>query len=185
LGGAQQAVASSAQIGYYQRPTRMSSAFVRINSSLAQGLDYPVAVTNVENFILIGLKQLNGPWPRALYYQPTMPNGNIQVWPNPAQGEMHVIADTQLQQFNTLTDQLQLAPGYAMAIMWNLSYLTMPQYGKKDQMQVQMITDNANAGKAWIKRNNMQPVQNSRFDDILVPNRNNDAAWILSGGFNY
>ena len=59
---------------YYQRPLRFNSAFVRINTySNGQpitngGLDYPVSVLNVEQYQMIGLKTLNGPWPKAVYY---------------------------------------------------------------------------------------------------------------------
>ena len=64
---------------YYQRPLRFNSAFVRINTySNGQpitngGLDYPVSVLNVEQYQMIGLKTLNGPWPKAclLYTSPS------------------------------------------------------------------------------------------------------------------
>ncbi len=184
LGGTQQTVAPAAFTGYYERPLRIASAFVRINSSAASNIDYQVAVLNVENYIPIGLKSLNGPWPRALYYQPSIPNGNVTVWPQPSQGEMHMFADTMLQPAVTLQDQWPLPQGMRMALRWNLATYLLPEFGKKDPTQIEMIANNAAAGRAWVKRNNMQPVQNSRFDDILVPNRYNDASWILDGGFN-
>src|SRR3954468_4420579 len=80
---------SSAPVGsetittYFQRPLRINSAFVRVST-----LDYPVSILNVEQYELIGFKTLNGPWPRALYYQPSYPTGNITFWPNPSSGEM-------------------------------------------------------------------------------------------------
>ena len=58
---------------YYQRPLSINSAFVRINTNsngmpiLNGGLDYPVAILNVEDYEMIGLKTLSGPWPKALY----------------------------------------------------------------------------------------------------------------------
>ena len=75
---------------YYQRPLRLNSCFVRINTySNGQpitngGLDYPVSVLNIEQYEMIGLKTLNGPWPKAIYYEPTETLGNIYVWPNPS-----------------------------------------------------------------------------------------------------
>ena len=95
-----QTVASTTINSYYQRPLSINSAFVRINTNsngqpiVNGGLDYPVAILNVEDYEMIGLKTLAGPWPKALYYQPSETLGNIFVWPNPSQGEMHIFADT-------------------------------------------------------------------------------------------
>jgi hypothetical protein len=47
-----------------------------------------------------------------------------------------------------------------------------------------MIMAQAAAGRAMIKRTNMQPLQTVRFDDVLTVKRGNDAGWILHGGFN-
>ncbi len=100
-----QTVASTTINAYYERPLSINSAFVRVNTNsngqpiLNGGLDYPVAILNLENYELIGLKTLNGPWPRALYYQPGETLGTVTVWPNPSQGEMHIFADTLFQRF--------------------------------------------------------------------------------------
>lgn len=174
-----QTVASTTLSTYYQRPMRINSAYVRVST-----LDYPVAPINVENYNQIGFKTLNGPWPRALYYQPSSPLGNITFWPVPASGEMHMFAETVLGQFNSLSDTVTLPPGYKMALRWNLAELLMPEYGKVDQMTVAMIKENAENSRAWIKRTNMQPPAVASFDDALVSmHRANDSAWIFSGGF--
>ena len=83
---------------YYQKPLTIDSAYVRINTNsngqpiLNGGLDYQVGILALENYNQIGLKTLNGPWPKALYYNPNADQGNLFVWPNPAQGEMHLFA---------------------------------------------------------------------------------------------
>jgi len=184
-----QNVASTAISLYYQRPLNIDSAFVRINTNsngtpiVNGGLDYPVAILNVEDYQIIGLKTLNGPWPKALYYQPTETLGNIFVWPNPAQGEMHIFANTNFGRFVTMYDNVNLPQGYSMALRWCLAERLMPMYGKASQTQIAMIAAYAGQGKATIKRTNMKPVQSARFNDALLSSRQKDAGWILTGGF--
>jgi hypothetical protein len=184
-----QTVASTTISAYYERPLSINSAFVRVNTNsngepiLNGGLDYPVAILNLENYELIGLKTLNGPWPRALYYQPTEALGTITVWPNPAQGEMHIFADTLFQRFTTINDEIVIPQGYAMALRWCLAERLMPMYGKSNPTQMAMINGFANHAKSTIKRTNMKPIQVARFDDSLIAGKRADAGWILTGGF--
>lgn len=163
---------------YYQRPLRINDAFVRVS-----GLDYPVAILNYEEYMLIGLKGLNGPWPRALYYQPSMQLGNITYWPNPGSGEMHLFADSILANFTTMSDIVNVPQGYKMAMRWNLAELLMPSYGKNEPLQIELILKNAAAARAMIKRTNAHPPPVAQYDDILKAGRRKDAGWILHGGF--
>lgn len=184
-----QTVSSTTINAYYQRPLVINSAFVRINTnSNGQpinngGLDYPVSILNVEEYEMIGLKTLNGPWPKALYYQPTELLGNLFVWPNPAQGEMHIFADTIFSNYTGLYDSITLPQGYTMALRWCLAERLMPMYGKASQTQIGMIMKFAAQGKATIKRTNMKPPPVARYADALLVGRSKDAGWILSGGF--
>jgi hypothetical protein len=184
-----QTVASTTMAAYYERPLSINSAFVRVNTNsngqpiLNGGLDYPVTILNLENYELIGLKTLNGPWPRALYYQPTEALGNITVWPNPAQGEMHIFADTLFQRFQTINDEIVIPQGYSMALRWCLAERLMPMYGKANPAQMAMINGFANHAKSTIKRTNMKPLQVARFDSALIVGKRADAGFILTGGF--
>lgn len=176
-----QTAASTTLTTYYERPLRINSAFVRSNN-----LDYMVKPLSIENYEQIGIKTLQGAWPRALYYQPSGPVGNITVWPVPGAGEMHMFAETVLQSFTSLAQTVTLPQGYAMAIRWNLAELLMPEYGKNDPMMVQMIIKQAENSRAWVKRTNMQPVAMQSFDPTLLPygpNHRVSSAWIYSGGF--
>ena len=184
-----QTVASTTITGYYERPLALDSAFVRINTySNGQpitngGLDYPVAVLNLEDYEMIGLKTLNGPWPKAVYYQPSEILGNIYVWPNPSQGEMHLFSNTIFQRYLSLYDNIALPQGYSMALRWCLAERLMPMYGKASQVQISMINAYAAQAKATLKRTNMKPPMVSRYPDSLLVSRAKDAGWILSGGF--
>lgn len=184
-----QTVASTAITGFYQKPLGINSAFVRINTNsngqpvVNGGLDYPISILGLDEYEMIGLKTLNGPWPKALYYNPGDVLGNLFVWPNPSQGEMHLFVDTIFTRFNTLYDEILIPQGYINALRWCLAERLMPMYGKSSQTQIAMINAYASQAKATIKRTNMRPAQVSRYDEVITTSRSKDAGWILSGGF--
>jgi len=142
-----------------------------------------VAILSLQEYELIGLKTLNGPWPKALYFNPNEDFGNLFVWPNPAQGEMHMFANTVFTTFDSLDYNYTLPKGYNMALRWCLAERLMPMYGKASQTQIAMINGFAAQAKSTIKRTNMSPLQVSQYPDSLLISRSKDAGWILSGGF--
>jgi hypothetical protein len=174
---------------YYQKPLNIDSAFVRINTTsngqpiYGGGLDYQVSILALENYNQIGLKTLNGPWPKALYYNPGAESGNVTVWPNPSQGEMHIFAQTLFSTYDNLYEDLVFPQGYSMALRWCLAERLMPMYGKVSTTQITMINAYAAQAKATLKRTNMKPVIVSSFPDAMLSGRARDAGWILSGGF--
>lgn len=174
---------------YYQKPLGIDSAFVRINTTsngepiLNGGLDYQVGILALENYNQIGLKTLNGPWPKALYYNPGADSGNLTVWPNPSQGEMHIFTTTIFSHYDDLYENLAFPQGYSMALRWNLAERLMPMYGKVNTTQIQMINAYAAQSKATLKRTNMKPVQVASFPDAMLSGKARDAGWILNGGF--
>jgi len=174
---------------YYQKPLSIDSAYVRIATSqsgspvLNGGIDYPVAIINLDNYNSIGLKTLNGPWPKALYYNAGADSANIFLWPNPGQGEMHMFAKTVFSRYETLYEDILLPQGYSMALRWCLAERLMPMYGKTDPAILGMVTTYAAQAKSTLKRTNMAPMQVSRYQDALLMSRAKDAGWILTGGF--
>jgi len=105
------------------------------------------------------------------------------VWPNPAQGEMHLFANTLFSRYDSLYNDVNLPQGYAMALRWCLAERLMPMYGKANQTQIAMISQYAAQSKSTLKRTNMSPLQTARYPDALMNSRAKDAGWILSGGF--
>ena len=174
---------------YYQKPLSIDQAYVRVNTQsngqpiLNGGLDYQVGVISLTNYNQIGLKTLNGPWPKALYYNPNAEYGNLFVWPNPSQGEMHIFATTIFSNYETLYDNIILPQGYSMALRWNLAERLMPMYGKVSQVQIQMINAYAAQSKSTIKRNNMKPIASASYPAVMITGKAKDAGWILNGGF--
>jgi hypothetical protein len=184
-----QTVASTNITAYYQKPLSIDSAFVRVNTtSNGQpiqngGLDYPISVLALQDYQLIGLKTLNGPWPKAIYYNPNEESGNLFVWPSPSQGEMHLFANTLFTRYGNVFEDVVLPQGYSMALRWCLAERLMPMYGKVNGTQIQMINAYAAQAKATLKRTNMSPLQVARYPDALMVGRAKDAGWILTGGF--
>lgn len=179
-----QNVTATTFTSYAPRPLKINSAIVRVVNSITGTLDYPVAVLNYDQYQMIGIKTLPGPWPRAVYYQPTEPLGVLNYWPNPSQGEMHLYCDMLMGNFNGLQDRIILPQGYRMALQWNLAEYLIPQYGRNDQQIIAMVMKNAASGRAMIKRTNMAPQQPARFDNTLIGNsRTANAGFVLDGGF--
>jgi hypothetical protein len=174
---------------YYQKPLGIDSAFVRVNTTsngapiYGGGLDYQVGILALENYNQIGLKSLNGPWPKALYYNAGAESGNLTVWPNPSQGEMHLFTSTIYSTYDDLYEEIAFPQGYAMCLRWNLAERLMPMYGKVNTTQIQMINAYAAQAKATLKRTNMKPVQVASFPDAMLSGKAKDAGWILNGGF--
>ena len=184
-----QTVASTTITAYYQKPLNIDSAFVRVNTTsngqpiTGGGLDYPMSVLALQDYEMIGLKTLNGPWPKAVYFNPGSDSGNLFIWPSPSQGELHLFANTLFSRYDSMYEDLQLPQGYSMALRWCLAERLMPMYGKASPTQITMIQTFAGQAKATIKRTNMSPLQVARYPDALLVSKSKDAGWILSGGF--
>ena len=129
------------------------------------------------------LKTLNGPWPKAIYYNPNEDSGNLFVWPSPSQGELHLFANTLFSSYNSMYEDIALPQGYAMCLRWCLAERLMPMYGKASPTQITMIQTFAGQAKATLKRTNMSPLQTARYPDALLTGKAKDAGWILTGGF--
>ena len=184
-----QSVASTTITAYYQKPLNIDSAFVRVNTTsngqpiTGGGLDYPMSVLALQDYEMIGLKTLNGPWPKAVYFNPGSDSGNLFIWPSPSQGELHLFANTLFSRYDSMYEDLQLPQGYSMALRWCLAERLMPMYGKASATQITMIQQYAGQAKATLKRTNMSPLQVARYPDALLTGKAKDAGWILTGGF--
>ena len=182
-------VASQLIQAYYSKPLNINSAYVRVATSqsgspvLNGGIDYPIACISLDNYNSIGLKSLNGPWPKALYFNANEDSGNIFLWPNPGQGEIHMFAETLFRTYDSLYDDATLPQGYTMALRWCLAELLCPMYGKTNPALLGMIATYAAQSKANLKSTNMAPMRVSRYQDALLMSKAKDAGWILTGGF--
>ena len=77
-----------------------------------------------------------------------------------------------------------LPQGYKMGLRWMLAEMLMPDYGRSDQAQMEMVMRNAARFRGAIKRANMYPQPTATVDPALMGGRINDPGWFLNGGFN-
>jgi hypothetical protein len=162
------------------RPLRITKAFTRITNQQANGLDYPMDILSQQEYADIGLKRLGGPWPIAVYYNPTYPLGNLYFYPNPSgAGELHLFTDTILTNMS-LAGAVSLPQGYKRALKWLLAGEIASEYGiTPTPFVMSRIKESTDA----IKELNRIPVPLAQFDATLIGTRRTDAGWILHGGF--
>jgi hypothetical protein len=166
----------------FSRPLRIRSGYTRVTGGVAQGLDYHFEVyQSLERYNEIGFKGVAGPWPYQAAWQPTFPYGTLWVYPNPAiAGEVHLFTDYILQQFGSLTQNVNLPQGYARALKKLLALELAPMFGKTPSPQ---LINQAREAKQMLEDLNQSPVTTLRYDSDLVYSRHTDASFIMDGGF--
>ncbi len=160
----------------FTRPLRITNGFTRINN-----LDFYMEVTmSRDRFVEILYKAQPGPWPVCAWYNPTYPYGILNVYMVPGQqAEAHLFVDTLFSNVKW-TDTMQLPPGYARAIKWNLLIELCPQYGFP---VTEAIRRNAEQSYRMIKALNAEPAVVSKYDRELVRGNRPDGGWIIHGGY--
>lgn len=163
------------------RPLRVTNAFTRITTSGSQ-LDYPMQVCTAEDqYTAIGFKGVAGPWPIALFYQPTYPLGNMFFYPNPSQAaQLHLWTDNIFSQFASLTQDIGFPQGYVRALIKNLALELAPEYGKSVPA---LLVKQAREAKVLLQQLNADPQAVAAYDADIVRSQRNDAGWIMHGGF--
>ena len=166
----------------FDRPLRISSGYTRITSSGNTGLDYWFDCTlSLERYNEQGYKGIPGPWPIVLCYQPTYPLGTIWIYPAPSQaGEVHLFTDLILSEFATMTTNVNLPQGYTRALKKLLSLELASSWGKSPSST---LIRAAAESRAFIKALNASPVVTLRYDTDIVRSQQQDAGWIMNGGF--
>lgn len=164
------------------RPLRINSGYTRLTAAANNNLDYWFECTmSMERYNEFGLKFNPGPWPLVLAYQPTFPLGTFWVYPNPSiAGEVHLFTDLIFTEFVNLNQSINLPQGYTRALKKLASLELSPSWGKSVTPQLQRQAAEA---RAFIKRLNASPIVTLRYDSEIVRSQQNDAGWIVHGGF--
>lgn len=144
------------------RPVRLFNAFVRYNN-----VDFPLVLIDNVTYDSIPYKA-NGGLPQVLFYDPQYPLASINLYPVPSPAGMTLFIDSYLQirSFTSLTDAIDLPPGYARAIIKNLAVEQAPQYNKTVTKD---LAAQAAVSKGAIKRNNQVQIV-STFDPAILGN---------------
>ncbi len=162
------------------RPLRVRPSLTRITTQ-ASGLDYSIKVIDEDTYNSIGFKGISGPWPIVMWYNPTYPLGTLKFYQNPSQaGELHLFTDQILQNFDDLTEQVEMPQGYARAIKRALGRELAPEYGAIWTPQMEKLY---NESYNLIRALNRDPVPVSTYDAQITIPQSTDAGWIMYGGF--
>ena len=130
-------------------------------------------------FLEILYKAQPGPWPTVAWYNPQMPYGLINFYQTPsAAAQLHLFTDTILSNLS-LNSTVILPSGYSRALKWCLAKEICAEYGYP---LTEAIKTHAAESMAMIKALNAEPVEQSRYNRMLLRNRAN-ASWILTGGY--
>jgi len=130
-------------------------------------VNYPLEIIDAGIWDAITYKQNSG-IPMSMFYDRQYPLGNINVYPIPPSTGFTILLDSyeRLQSFATLTDNINLPPGYARALIKNLAVEQAPQYNKKVSPELRA---QALESKGWVKRINRTDVVSS-FDPTILRN---------------
>lgn len=142
------------------RPVRITGGFVRY-----QSVDYQLQILDRPQYDLISYKTNQG-IPLALFYDRAYPLGTVTLYPLPQPAGMTIFLDSylQIQSFANATDLIDLPPGYARALIFNLAVEISADYNKEVPPTVARI---AAQSLGTLKRNNRQDVV-ARFDSAIL-----------------
>lgn len=133
------------------RPVSIEAAYI-----VASNISYGVDIIDEEQYAAIPAKTSVSSWPDRIWYQPSLPNGTIYLYPIPnASSTLHIITRTPFTAFAASTDTVSFPPGWEEALATNLAIAIAPEYETDPRASVvKMATDS----KANIKRANSRPI---------------------------
>lgn len=140
-------------------------------------LEFELEVLTQPQFAGIALKTTSTR-PCQIYYEMASPRGTANFYPVPDAAYTFIhYARQLLAQVVQMEETINLLPGYAEAIVFNLAIRQAPEYGKTASAEV---IASAVESKATIKRNNIKPSQLE--GDPALANRGG-RGWMVSGAF--
>ena len=109
-----------------QRPLRILDARIKIND----GNETPVNLISREEYFNQPTKTATGK-ASQLYYNPTLTNGTLYVWPtsNSSTDTLHLTAQRQLQDLDSANDNLDFPQEWELALAYSLADLLITSYG--------------------------------------------------------
>jgi hypothetical protein len=157
------------------RPIKIERAGI-IDQSVSPQTETPIRVATPQEWAAISQKQFGNARPTHVYPEGGYPEINLYFYPIPSANlGVALYSWKPLEEFAALTTVIELPPGYARALKFNLAQDLAPEYGKSVSPEIAAI---ALESKAAIKRVNHQP-RLLQVDSAIRPGRMAD---IFSGG---
>jgi len=128
-------------------------------------MDFPVRLVSMDVYRSQGNKSMSAR-PRMISYNPEYPLGRVFLWPTPCFTDpIHLRVAKTITSFVDDTTEVDLAVGYARAIISNLAVEISPNFGKKVPDALAFI---ANQSKASIKSANSIPTKQLSTSDLAI-----------------
>jgi len=110
-----------------QRPLEIIEARVHY----AGDTERPIAIVSRDEYMRLSTKDNKGT-PNLIYYQPTLTNGKMLIWPACSDVKEYIkfTARIQLQDFDAVTNYPDFPSEWLMALAWNLAVMIAPKFGK-------------------------------------------------------
>lgn len=154
---------------YYapQRPVKILSACAIINNTSPPVLA-PMNINDNQWWAGVTLPGITSMYPTDLFYNPTIPNGQLFLWPiSTTNFGLRLETWNLILQFASITDRLSTAPGYRNAMMLSLAEAVQPGSSKSNPL----LTVNAAAARAAIFGNNSPAPNISTLDSGMPGNQ--------------
>lgn len=152
------------------RPLQILNAAIEDQSSVSLP-EYPMQIITLDEWAAIQLKSTESAYPTKLYVEDTYPLAILNLWPVPSVANKLVLYSWKpLAAFSSVNDTVDLPPGYARALRYNLAIELAPEYGKIISQETAAI---ANGSKANIKIMNIKPIYLDCDTGMLDRSRSN------------
>lgn len=113
-----------------------------VNTSVASesvgGMESEVMIVGMNEYRTLAQKKQSGP-PISVYYEPTLSNGTLHVWPTGDVGQdydkLMLTYNIYVDDFDATTDNAQFPPEWINTIAWCLAAELGPEYGISEREQ--------------------------------------------------
>lgn len=148
-------------------------SFVRVGD-----VDNRVRLKPMGDFRRISVKGIGG-IPRIMAYNPEYSLVKVYLWPKPDSAYLfHVKSSKVMEQFDSATDTIDLAPGYRKVLVAGLAVIVCTNFGKKVP---ESLVYELNEAKSNIKTSNRKPPKIARTEQLSAMVRTRRGRSILSG----
>lgn len=105
------------------RPTRIDKATLVVLTNVTQPLRMDIDLVNVDEWQSINIQSTQSNYPRKGYYQPSLTNGTLNLWPVPTTTDQVELSSSQTLAggFSSGTDAFIAPPGYLEMVRYQLA----------------------------------------------------------------
>lgn len=143
------------------RPLQVTHGRTQIDSTN----EIELTLLGREDYFRLSNKASDGV-PIQIYYNPTLTNGKLYVWPTVADERQYLNLTTQMpiEDFDSEDDNPDLPAEWLQALVWNLASEIYTEYGVTDPVTIQKIEANA---EKWLNQASEFDVEEA--DLVLMP----------------